>query len=116
MAEEKKALEELVLTRLLHLNARAQGIVFGLMAGACIFIATNWLILMGGHVEPGGELVVGPHLDLLNQFFIGYSVTFVGSLIGFAYAFFCGFVGGYFVAWMYNWIVNIKEGKRQALT
>ncbi len=116
MAEEKKALEELVLTRLLRLNARTQGIVTGFMAGASVFIATNWLILMGGHVEPGGELVVGPHLDLLNQFFIGYRVTFVGSLIGFAYAFVIGFTGGYFVAWMYNWIVNFREGNHQALT
>ena len=116
MADHEKIFEELVLTRLLRLNARAQGIVAGLMAGAGVFIATNWLILMGRLVEQEGELVIGVHLNLLNAFFIGYSVTFVGSLVGFAYAFVIGFIGGYFVAWMYNWIVNFREGNHQALT
>ncbi len=107
MAERKKSLEELVLTRLLRLNARVQGIVTGIVVGLALFIGTNWLVLKGGDV-------VGPHLSLLSQYFIGYRVTFVGSLIGFAYAFVCGFAGGYFVARMYNWIVGLRESKRQS--
>ncbi len=114
MAEHEKTLEELVLTRILHLNAKLQGVVTGIVAGLAIFAATNWLILKGGHVGPEGSLIVGPHLSLLSQFFIGYRVTFVGSLIGFAYAFVLGFVGGYFIAIIYNWFVNIREGKRQS--
>lgn len=106
MAAPKQALEEVVLTRLLRLNAVVQGIVTGIVAGLGIFIATNWLVLKGGPV-------VGPHLSLLNQFFLGYRVTFVGSLIGFAYGFVCGFGGGYLVASLYNWIVALKEGKRK---
>ncbi len=106
MAEHEKALEELVLTRLLRLNARVQGVVTGIVVGLGVFIATNWLLIKGGDV-------VGPHLELLGQFFIGYRVTFVGSLIGFAYGFVCGFAGGYFVARMYNWIVGLRESKRQ---
>jgi hypothetical protein len=102
MSEDEKALEEVVLTQLLRLNATVQGIVTGLVAGVGIFIATNWLILKGGEV-------VGPHLSLLGQFFIGYRVTFAGSLIGFAYGFVCGFLIGYFVATMYNWITDVRE-------
>ncbi len=105
MAEHEKALEELVLTRLLRLNARVQGVVTGIVAGLGVFIATNWLLIKGGDV-------VGPHLELLGQFFIGYRMTFVGSLIGFVYAFVCGFASGYFVSRMYNWLVAIREGNR----
>jgi hypothetical protein len=102
MVEHPPVLEDVVLTRLLRLNAAVQGLVTGLVAGVGLFIATNWLILKGGDV-------VGPHLALLGQFFIGYRVTFVGSLIGFAYAFACGFVGGYSIARLYNWLVAFRE-------
>jgi len=102
MARDENQLENLVLTRLLRLNARLQGLVTGIIAGLAVFIATNWLVLKGGDV-------VGPHLSLLGQFFIGYQVTFVGSLVGFAYAFVVGFVTGYAVTSMYNYIVAIKD-------
>jgi len=105
VAGDEKALEEVVLTRILRLNAMVQGLVSGIVAGLAVFIATNWLVLKGGYV-------VGPHLSLLSQFFIGYRVTFLGSLIGFAYAFVVGFVLGYFVARMYNWFAGLREGKR----
>ena len=106
MAENKRALEEIVLTRILRLNATVHGVVAGIVAGLGVFIATNWLVLKGGDV-------VGPHLSLLGQFFIGYSVTFVGSLIGFAYGFVCGFIAGYSVARIYNWIVDLRDSKQQ---
>jgi len=105
MANNEKMPEELVLTRLLRLNATVHGVVTGIIAGLVVFIATNFLVLKGGEV-------VGPHLGLLSQFFIGYQVTFVGSLIGFGYAFVCGFVGGYCVAKAYNWFVEIRERPR----
>jgi hypothetical protein len=105
MAEDKRALQEVVLTRALHLNATVQGIVTGLIAGLGVFVATNWLVLKGG-------TVVGPHLALLGQFFVGYRVTVLGSLIGFAYAFVLGFVVGYLVARIYNLIVSRREAKR----
>jgi hypothetical protein len=101
----KEALAETVLTRALHVSAIGQGIATGLVAGLAVFIATNWLILRGGDV-------VGPHLALLDQFFIGYRVTFVGSLIGFANAFVGGCVVGYAVSRMYNAIASRREAKR----
>jgi len=107
MASEQQNLEKVVLNRLLRLNATVQGVVTGIVAGLGIFIATNWLILTSDEGE-----VVGPHLALLGQFFVGYKVTFVGSLMGFAYAFFVGFVVGYCVAAMYNYIVEVKLRNR----
>ncbi len=100
MVDLEKAPEDVVLSRVMRLNAKLQGLIFGLVAGLGLFIATNWLVLKGGEV-------VGPHLALLGQFFIGYRVTFLGSLIGFAYAFGAGFVLGYIVARLYNWFAGL---------
>jgi hypothetical protein len=102
MAAEDKELERVILSRLLVLNAKVYGLVLGLIAGLGIFLATNWLVLKGGRP-------VGPHLALLNQFFIGYRVTFIGSVIGFVYAFVCGFAVGYSIAWIYNRVVALRE-------
>lgn len=106
MVQDEKAIEKVVLTRLLRLNATILGLVIGLLTGIGIFIATNWLVLKGGSV-------VGPHLVLLNQFFVGYEVSFVGSLIGFGYGLVTGFAIGYAVARIYNWIAEIREARHQ---
>ena len=102
MADDAHNFEKLVLTRVMRLNARIQGVVAGIVAGLGIFIATNWLVIKGGDV-------VGPHLALLSEFFIGYRVTFFGSVIGFAYGFVTGFIIGYGVARTYNGIVGLKD-------
>ena len=98
-------LEEIVFTRVLRLNAVVQGIVLGLLIGLVIFIATNWLVLKGG-------VRVGPHLSLLNQFFIGYRVSFIGSLVGFAYGCVFGFAVGYVIAVVYNLAARARERRR----
>lgn len=113
MHEPDKRLDEIVLTRLLRLNATVQGLVTGIVVGFVIFVATNWLLLKGPS-GPEGQAVVGPHLALLGQYFIGYRVTFLGSLIGFAYGFVVGFAGGYLISIMYNWLVERKERRRSA--
>src|SRR5512143_1596502 len=84
MTENEKAIEKIVLTRLLRLNAAFMGVILGIVLGCGIFFATNFLIIKGG-------TTVGPHLALLGQFFIGYKITFLGSLIGFVY----GLIYGY---------------------
>ncbi len=104
MVLQDRALEEVVLTRMVRLNAMAQGIVTGIVVGLMIFVSTNWLVIKGGPV-------VGPHLGLLAQFFPGYQVTFPGSLIGCAYGFVVGFLGGYFVAVVYNRVTAWREAR-----
>lgn len=93
---------EKIFKRTLLLNAKAFGLVLGLMFGLIIFIATNWLVLKGGER-------VGPHLQLLSQYFIGYRVTFLGSLIGFAYGFALGTLSGAFIGWIYNKIAAFRD-------
>lgn len=92
-----------VRVRILRLDATAQAISTGVLAGLGIFVATNWLVLKGGPV-------VGPNLALLAQFCPGYSVTFGGSLIGFAYGFVYGGAAGYAVSWIYNRFVQTRRG------
>jgi formate hydrogenlyase subunit 3/multisubunit Na+/H+ antiporter MnhD subunit len=88
-----------------RLGALVSGVVAGLLGGLGLFVATMWLVLKGGHP-------VGPHLALLGQFFIGYTVTPLGSLIGLAYGFVSGFVVFYCGAALYNWIADRREHPR----
>src|SRR5437762_3262879 len=92
--------DESLLREVVRLNAVSTGIAFGILAGLSIFLATVWLVLKGG-------LQVGPHLMLLANYFPGYSVTAVGSLIGFAYGFVAGFVAGSVIGWLYNSVLRL---------
>ncbi len=109
MVKAKSSEEEKIFTGILRLNAKVMGLIFGLLMGLAIFIATNWLVIKGGHVTESGEYVVGPHLQLLSQYFIGYSVSFLGSIIGFIYGFAIGTLGGSLVGWIYNRIVDLRN-------
>ena len=92
--------EELIVQSLAKLDGKALGIALGLLLGLGIFAATNFLIIKGGHV-------VGPNLALLSQFFIGYEITFSGSLIGMIYGLMAGFVIGWLIAVIRNFVVTI---------
>ena len=109
MSAPGQKLDDIVLTRLLRLNATVQGLATGIVIGLIIFLATNWLIIKGGDIGPVGEPIIGPHLALLGEYFIGYRVTFFGSLVGFAYGFASGFAAGYLISIIYNWLVERKE-------
>ena len=88
--------------RILRLDATAQAIAAGVLAGLAIFVATNWLVLKGGPV-------VGPNLALLAQFCPGYTVTFLGSFVGFAYGLVYGAAAGYAVGSVYNRFVDARR-------
>lgn len=109
MENLKPSEEERVFKTILRLDAKVMGLVLGLLFGLALFIATNWLIIKGGHVTSKGEYVVGPHLQLLGQFFPGYKVTFSGSIVGFFYGFGTGAFCGAFTGWIYNRIVDFKS-------
>ncbi len=101
--------EEGLFQGILILNAKVLGLVLGLLFGLAIFIATNWLLIKGGHLTPENKYVVGPHLQLLSQFFIGYRVSFIGSILGFAYGFAVGTLCGATIGWIYNKIVYFRN-------
>ena len=97
-----KTEEEKLFAGTLWLNAKALGLVLGLVCGLAIFIATNWLVIRGGES-------VGPHLSLLSQYFVGYRVSFFGSFIGFAYGFAVGTLIGSLIGWIYNKIASLRH-------
>jgi len=95
MEPEEEQLEHAVIL----LNEKLLGIVLGFLAGAGLFLMTNFLVLKGGpHV--------GAHLGMLSNFFPGYRVTFLGSMIGFCYAFVVGWLIGVVLGAVYNKIAR----------
>ena len=85
---------------LLRMNEQGWGIAIGLLLGVGLFVGTIMLVVKGGEV-------VGPHLGLLAVYFPGYSVTLVGSFVGFVYAFVVGYAIGRTVSVIYNRIIEL---------
>ena len=104
--DQKNSGEEKLFNDVLWLNAKVLGLVLGIICGLLVFVATNWLVIKGG-------ARVGPHLALLSQYFIGYRVSFFGSLIGFAYGFALGTLGGTLFGWIYNKLTALRNGKNR---
>jgi hypothetical protein len=77
-------------------------IVFAALCGSGLFLMTAWLVLKDG---PN----VGAHLQLLGQYFPGYSVTWTGSVIGFLYGALVGGAAGWAIGTIYNRIVGIRH-------
>jgi hypothetical protein len=96
--DENRALR----STLARLNARAWGIAMGLLLGGGLFLATIVLVVRGG---PD----VGAHLGLLRAYFPGYSVTVIGSFVGFVYGFVVGYALGRLIGLVYNRIVTVTS-------
>ena len=86
---------------LARLNERAWGISLALLFGCGLFLATIVLVAKGG---PN----VGAHLSLLRVYFPGYSVTLLGSFVGFVYGFVVGYATGRLIGIVYNRLVGWK--------
>lgn len=94
--EDKKFIpDEAIIRTFTRMDKLGFAMAVGSVSGLLIFIATLWLIIKGGEV-------VGPNLQLLNQYFIGYSVTVKGAFIGMAYSFLWGFLFGWLFAYLRN--------------
>jgi hypothetical protein len=77
-------------------------IVCALLGGVGLFVMTAWLLIKGGPE-------IGAHLQLLGHYFIGYSVTWPGSLVGLFYGALVGGVVGWSIGMIYNGIVAIRQ-------
>jgi hypothetical protein len=75
---------------------------FGVVCGAGLFLMTIWLLIKGGEH-------VGSHLQLLSNYFVGYSVTWSGSVIGFLYGAVTGGIIGWAIAIIYNRVAELRS-------
>ena len=91
--------------------AMATGV--GSVSGLLFFLSTIWLVIKG-------DGIAGLKLQLLNQYFIGYTVTVSGAFMAFGYGFIWGFLFGWLFAYLRNlllafFIYRVKK-KTEILT
>ena len=104
---EQVEAERLLEGTLTRLNARVLGMTLGFLGASGLFIATL-VLLVRGQVWEGHP--VGGHLRLLGQFFPGYDVTWGRLVLALPYGFAAGFVAGYLVSRVYNWVARPVSG------
>ena len=109
---EEAALEKLLPAVFSRMDQLGLATAIGSVCGLLTFLATIWMVIKGG--------ATSLHLQLLNQYFFGYTVTVKGAFIGMAYSFSWGFLSGWLFAYLRNfsmayYIYRIKR-KAELLT
>ncbi len=89
----------------MKLNVKAFSLSCGLFFGAGLFLITWWIIAFGGPTNQS---------TFIDRIYLGYSITPIGSFIGFAWAFIDGFIFGAFFAWLYNWLILKFPSKKES--
>ena len=89
----------LVKRTIAKLRTAIVAVVTGMVLGSGLFLATAWLVVKGGPT-------VGPTLGLLRAYYPGYSVTWGGAFVGFAYGALTGAALGWCVATLYNFLAG----------
>jgi hypothetical protein len=79
----------------MKLDVKALALACGLLWGFGLLILTWWVIMLEGPSRTP---------TFIGLVYRGYSFSFVGSLIGFVWAFFDGLIGGAVLGWLYNLI------------
>mgnify|MGYP006259185069 CR=1 FL=1 len=88
----------------LKLYGVALGTALGLAFGMALFLSTAWLVLRGTADS-------SVHAALLGNYLPGYRVSFLGGLIGAAELFFVVFNCNILLAFIYNKVVDLRQGK-----
>ncbi len=79
----------------MKLNVKAFGLACGLLWGFGLFFLVWWIIALDG--ATGFPTPIG-------RVYRGFAISPLGSLIGLAWGFVDGFIGGVVLAWLYNLI------------
>lgn len=86
----------------MKLDTKALALSLGIVWGVLVFLMTNISLLRGGK---------GEHLSRLAQFYLGYSFSFEGSIIGLVWGFISMFIVGWVLAVLYNKFVGQKASQ-----
>lgn len=101
MTENNRTSEEISL-EIMRIQAGVLALVCAVLGGVGLFLMTVWLL-----IKDGPE--AGPHLGLLGQYFIGYSVTWGGSVIGLFYGAVVGGIAGWVIGVVYNLVAGLRQ-------
>ncbi|MBN2190278.1 MAG: hypothetical protein JW728_03610 [Candidatus Aureabacteria bacterium] len=85
----------------MKLNVKAFALTGAILWALSMFILTWWLIMMGAEVE--NPTVIGKY------YYVGYSISPVGSVIGALYGFVDAGIGCLVFALLYNALVGKKQ-------
>jgi hypothetical protein len=77
----------------MRLNTKAFAFTCGILWAATIFLATVWLLILGYH----GEV-----MSNLDHFYLGYTFSYPGAVVGAIWGFLDGLICGFIFAWLYN--------------
>lgn len=103
MQREREPDDTLAVSRaIVRIHAGVLALVCAIIGSLGLFTMTVWLLIKGGPY-------VGLHLQLLNQYFPGYSVTWTGSAVGFAYGALAGGILGWLIGAVYNGVVWLRR-------
>ena len=102
MAEQKERENE-ISQAIARIKTDVLALVCAIFGGVGLFVMTAWLVVKDG-------AYVGQHLQLLSNYFIGYSVTWWGSVVGLFYGALCGGIIGWALGTIYNKVVNLRQG------
>lgn len=98
MAKTSDRDQAIVIAAFARIDPVAMGVAAGSVAAVLLFAATAALLLKASVADAP----VGPHLALLRVYLPGYSVSWVGGLIGATYAWVIGAAVGLLVASLWN--------------
>ena len=77
----------------MRLNIKATALTCAILWGSGLFLLTWWIILLDGTSDAP---------TFIGKVYRGYSLTPLGSVLGLAWGFVDGLIGGAIVAWLYN--------------
>jgi hypothetical protein len=102
--EEKKSETELLdsvhgfIRAFARMDKLAMATAVGSTSGLLFFLVTIWLVINNGGLA-------GVKLQLLSQYFIGYTVSLSGAFKAFGYGFIWGFLFGWLFAYLRNFLL-----------
>jgi hypothetical protein len=89
-------------TLIVPIGGKALGLALGAVVAGGLIVTTNWLVLRGTADE-------SVHAQMLDNYLPGYSISFLGSLIGAIQLFLFVFFLCMLWSWIYNRIVSTRH-------
>ena len=82
----------------MKLNLKAFALTCGIFWGVSMFLMTLWVVNLGSGYNA--------LLESFRSFYIGYTISNVGSVLGLIHGFLDGLIGGAIFVWIYNKLVK----------